>query len=707
MARPSLQTRIWRAIVVRFAVLTVAVAIVALWLMKDALQADLHNRATVIARAVEQSAEVSVGARTGNADQVVRALSWLTSMGDDLVAVVAFGNDGQPLAGVNSAGVLASDALEELAKRVERFPQAIVEVSLVPPKRERVVGDVSDQIDREQDGDPAKNGANAERVRVVLSGRGQILRQTTAVLATGLLLGIVALLTLLVISKDTFAGLAPAFAQAKRMAQGDFTARLKPDFAELEVLFAALNEISGSLSGMIGNARSVGDDVNSAAETVRGAAHQMRSGADLGTLAVGSSEAAVAAVAHSAKENAAQLGDVAKTADASVKDTETIERTNATTVEAAGALRGEVDRQTTSVAVIGNRARLLSDNAQSLAIAAEAARGSAQRTRDTSAQSSAGASDAARLADSALYNAQAGGKAIEGAVQRIREIAQVSSAIEGNLNQLTQRVEAMKPVLGAIAEVTSRTSLLALNAGIVAAQAGASGQAFQVVVDELKSLAGRTSQLTAMVEDSVRTVLLQRGRTDDVAAGLRRLLSTSIDDAQHAAEALDAIRRSTAQSQEVSASIVQHLATQDTEMQDTLSRIDVVEQAGKSVEQSARALADEARVLKDVADRVTTVTRDVVSASKQQGELAQRVGRVLTTLTHQVRSLVGAQANQHGDIVKVETGMRDLRRFADDTRQRAAQLEETVEPVRDKAKALSNALHRFQTRELELPIRKP
>jgi methyl-accepting chemotaxis protein len=540
--------------------------------------------------------------------------------------------------------------------------------------------------------------AGEPRVRVMLSGVKQIYRDAFAVILTGVLLSAMALITLFVLVRDTFRRVEPALGQAKKMALGDFTQKLEADYQELETLYAGLNGISSSLSGMIVDVRGLGDEVNGAVDRIMGAAAELRTGADQGTRAVTVTEGAVATMAKGVDESASKLAELATTADASLRDTETIERTLGETGNSVLALRGEVERQKKSIKVISERARDLTQNARSLASAADVARASATRTQQSSAEASRRAEEAAKLADGALRDTQAGGKAIEDAVARIRDIARQAETMEGSLKGLTERVEGMKPVLGAIAEVTSRTSLLALNAGIIAAQAGERGAAFQVVVDELKSLASRTAALTATVEESVRLVLTQRGRTEEAAEQLRALLTSSIEDAQRAGEALDAIRGSTAQSQAVSAGIVETLSSQERDVADTLRRVDVVDQSSRSVETAGSAVSEEMRVLEEVAERVTRVTDDVVKASKQQGELAQRVGQVLTTVALQVRALSATHAGQHDDVSRVQTSIEEIRVFAHEARTGAALLEQAVVPVRQKASALSSALHRFRTR---------
>ena len=692
----SLRTTVLTGVVTTFGILTIVIAVALAAVVKNRLETDLTARAKVLGRALQESAEVTVGAGTDNRKLVERGLEWLTTLGGELVHIVVLKPDGKTaIAGIATDGILPVEELQSAADKPPGFLQMRVDVVLAGSEKPAAPDDPLDAIAAEE-GAVAKGDPVA---RIVLSGAAQLVQQTVAVVLTGVLLGLIAIVALWSIADLAFRRIAPALEQARRMAQGDFTQGVvSAEFRELAGLFEALDAISQSLSSMIAGVRGLGDEVGGAVERIKAAATSLRAGSDQGTRAVSVTEGAVAAMAKGVDESSRRLTDLATTADASSRDTDTIERTNVSTGEAVRALRGEVDRHAKSLSVIGERVQALSKDARAVGEASEAARGAATRMQSTSADGVLRSRLAVRLADDAMRDTSLGGKAIEDAVVRIQDIAKHAATMEGSLRALTDGVEGMTPVLGAIADVTSRTSLLALNAGIIAAQAGERGAAFQVVVDELKSLASRTAQLTATVEQRVRTVLEQRGRTDDAAVALRQVVQTSIEDAHRAGSALDAIRTSTAQSQSMSAGTAEALGGQEQDVQETLVRIDMLEAAGKSVEGTARALVDEMRVLQDVADRVASVSDDVARASREQGELAQRVGQVLGLVSRQVRELSSSQAEQHSDVVRVERSLSEIRRFSEDARAGAQQLEGVVERVRQKTTGLAEALHRFRTR---------
>ncbi len=114
------------------------------------------------------------------------------------------------------------------------------------------------------------------------------------------------------------------------------------------------------------------------------------------------------------------------------------------------------------------------------------------------------------------------GESVRSNVATVREVAALSTSAREQsargltaLNELVAAIERMKAsaettakVARTIHEIAARTNLLAMNAQIEAARAGAAGQGFAVVAKEVKALATRSAEgarsTSSLVEASVR-----------------------------------------------------------------------------------------------------------------------------------------------------------------------------------------------------------
>ena len=155
----------------------------------------------------------------------------------------------------------------------------------------------------------------------------------------------------------------------------------------------------------------------------------------------------------------------------------------------------------------------------------------------------------------------------------------------------------MLTVINGIAE---QTNLLALNAAIEAARAGDAGRGFAVVADEVRSLAQRTQQSTAQIEELIGN--LQKGalHASSLMDSSRGLADETVSLARDVGEELQAITRTISTIQAMNPQIATASEEQSSVAEDinrsVLSVRDVADQSAAAAQQTAASTVQLARL---------------------------------------------------------------------------------------------------------------
>lgn len=112
----------------------------------------------------------------------------------------------------------------------------------------------------------------------------------------------------------------------------------------------------------------------------------------------------------------------------------------------------------------------------------------------------------ARISYDVLRDAELGNTSVESTISGIHQIRSASHTVQQAIGNLSVYAASIGTILQVIDEVTEQTKLLALNASIIAAQAGEHGKGFGVVAHEIKELARRTTASTREIAEIVNGV---------------------------------------------------------------------------------------------------------------------------------------------------------------------------------------------------------
>jgi len=207
----------------------------------------------------------------------------------------------------------------------------------------------------------------------------------------------------------------------------------------------------------------------------------------------------------------------------------------------------------------------------------------------------------------------------------MRGIVDSVEQAETVIGRLSSKGGEVGSITSVITDLTRKTSLLSLNASIIAAQAGEHGRSFAVVAEEVRALSHEAADSTAQinriieeiqeftretvshVEQTRRLVDAGMSRGEDMAGALQQILSSSVQ----AMEMAQDIRRATG---EISKAVA------------TVSRS--TEELGEMSSQASQASREEAlgaRSVVQAVEEVAAMTVDMAAATRRQMDNTRRI----------------------------------------------------------------------------------
>ena len=211
------------------------------------------------------------------------------------------------------------------------------------------------------------------------------------------------------------------------------------------------------------------------------------------------------------------------------------------------------------------------------------------------ARNSSSASESAR---SATELAQSGREIVSktsGSMTRIESKVSESSAL---IRELSRRGEEIGKVVTVINGIAEQTNLLALNAAIEAARAGEQGRGFAVVADEVRTLAGRTSEATQDISRMIEEIQVDTAKSVKGMSSVNEQVNDGVALAKQALSAMDGIVRSSDESVQMATSIATAVEQQSATANEVSGSVESMamvshetEKASTSMQQAAQELA--------------------------------------------------------------------------------------------------------------------
>lgn len=273
-----------------------------------------------------------------------------------------------------------------------------------------------------------------------------------------------------------------------------------------------------------------------------------------------------------------------------------------------------------------------------------------------------------QLSQETIQDAIQGQDVVEQMTISIETIHDTMTTAVQSITGFAERSKDIGSILGVIRDITDQTSLLALNAAIIAAQAGEHGRGFAVVADEIKSLADGVSASTkdiaailqTLQQDTDQVVRVIYKGADNVAQGMNLT--------QQARDRLQKILHSAQRS----SSVV-------TEIAETLQGV------------KANSLT-----ANESMERMNTMIENTAQATREQQTATQQINSTIDNLNSMAAQIFRATEQQAKGVREVSTAMQTIAGLMERNLQSSQRIGQTTDELASQANQLIHSVDRFK-----------
>jgi len=200
-------------------------------------------------------------------------------------------------------------------------------------------------------------------------------------------------------------------------------------------------------------------------------------------------------------------------------------------------------------------------------------------------------------------------------------LADIQKAVDFSykgIMRLSENSTRIDSIINVINDITKRTNLLALNASIIAAQAGEYGKSFGVVADEIRNLSLQTGSSTGEITSIIEEILNESRAAAENISQTKQLVQKGVLLGQNTGDSLNTIMVSANKSMEMTEGI--KLSTRE-----QTYGINLVT---KSIEE------------------ISTMTSRIFTVSKEQTQATRRIATAISSIRNMADEMVGATSAQ-------------------------------------------------------------
>ncbi len=540
--------------------------------------------------------------------------------------------------------------------------------------------------------EPAALARARDRARALVAAEvsGELRAQRPVSVAVLLIGASLAVGVALAASRDVAESTAALARDVERIAAGELRARVGLEGEdELGALARAFERMTAALRGTVGSVAAAADEVDAAAERLARVSGDVGSTTRQQVEGIRHAAASMEAIRSQVEGITGSAHTLSRSVDESSSSLAELGSAGEQLHGTASVLHDKVDMVGASIDRMIESVRRVVTSADDLTGAADETAGGLEQMAATMEHVDEKAAETARLSGHVVDAADRGRERVRETVLGMEAIRSATEAAEAAIRDLGTRVESIGTIVGVIDEVADETNLLALNAAIIAAQAGEQGRAFSVVADQIKDLADRvlenTQEIGALirgVQEETRTAALAMERgTERVQSGvaLAAEAGVALEDIAAAARGSGQQVRGIVNAVKEQAGASSHIVGL---MERVRARVDQIRNAGIQHERGNEVVRRSALAMGEVAQQMNETTREQA--------------RGTAAIVRSVERVKDAVAEIHRALQEQSRGSASAAEFLEEVHARTRSHEESASILSDATAGLLRQAHELR-----------
>ncbi len=465
---------------------------------------------------------------------------------------------------------------------------------------------------------------------------------------------------------------------------------------EIASLGTAINSMAQSLRDIISRIRAITDGIAEVTSNIIFSSSGILEVADSQKNSIDSTAGTIETLNNSIISVANSSGLLASSAEDTSTSILEMKRSIESVAENTNLVDESSQETSSSIEEMVANIKQIADSIGSLSLAAENVASSADEVSTTVKEIEERANESVGLAETVhSFASDEGQAAVNAAIEGMENIKESVRSLSENIDILGKRSEDIGKILNVINEVTDQTTLLSLNAAILAAQAGEQGKSFAVVSDSIKSLANRTSQSTREISDLIASVQSETKASIKLAADGIKTVEKGMELVQGVHTALGSIVESSTISTEMSKAI-QRATSEQTAVIHQITQ--AIKQMTEQVEHISLATQEQNKgstFILNTTEKLRDISHQVKLATGEQQEGSLLITDAIENITKQVEQIVEDTTHQmqkSSDIVK---SIDSIKASTSDLIKTANEMSATVNSLQSEGKNLASALEKF------------